>query len=117
MTVCFFDKLTGQFSILLSKLLSTCPEVLFDSFFQNILSTFLSEWEQMFSDFWQIASGSVVKIAFWSSRGLLRGVFDERNMKLEAQFSRIFRHQIFDGGVETEIVVSSGINEELLNFE
>ena len=117
MTVCFFDKLTGQFSILLSKLLSTCPEVLFDSFFQNILSTFLSEWEQMFSDFWQIASGSVVKIAFWSSIGLLRGVSDERNMKLEAQFSRIFRHQIFDGGVETEIVVSSGINEELLNFE
>ena len=92
MTVCFFDKLTGQFSTLLSKLLSTCPEELFDSFFQNILSTFLSEWEQMFSDFWQIASGSVVKIAFRSSIGLLRGASDERNMKLEAKFSRIFRH-------------------------
>ena len=34
MTVCLFDKLTGQFSTLLSKLLSTCPEELFDSFFK-----------------------------------------------------------------------------------
>ena len=117
MTVCLFDKLTGQFSTLLSKLLSTCPEELFDSFSQNILSTFLSEWGQMFSDFWQIASGSVVKFAFRSSRGLLQGVFDERNMKLEAEFSGIFRHQIFDGGVETEIFVSSGINEEFLSVE
>ena len=92
MTVCFFDKLTGQFSALLSKLLSTCPEELFDSFSQNILSTIFSEWEQMVSDFWKIASGSVVRIAFRSSIGLLRGVSDERNMKLEAQFSRIFGH-------------------------
>ena len=46
----------------------------------------------MFSDSWQIASGSVVKIAFRSSIGLLRGVSDETNMKLEAQFSRFFRH-------------------------
>ena len=45
----------------------------------------------MVSDFWRKASGSVVKIAFRSSIGLLRGVSDERNMKLEAQFSRIFR--------------------------
>ena len=67
MTVSFFDKLTGQFSTLWSKLLSTCPEELFDSFFQNISITFLSEWEQMVSDFWQTASGSVVKIAFQSS--------------------------------------------------
>ena len=91
MTVCFFDKLTGQFLALLSKLLSTCPDELFDSFCQNISSTFLSEWEQMVSDFWQRASGSVVKIAFQSSMGLLGGVSDERNMKLKAQFSRIFR--------------------------
>ena len=34
MTVSFFDKLTGQFSTLLSKLLSTCPEELSDSFFK-----------------------------------------------------------------------------------
>ena len=90
MTVCFFDELTGQFSTLLSELLSTCPEELFDSFSQNMLSTFFLEWEQMVSDFWQIASGSVVRIAFHSSIGLLRGVSDERNMKLEAQFSRFF---------------------------
>ena len=91
MTVRFFDELTGQFSILLSNLLSTCPEELFDSFFQNILSTFLSEWEQMVSDFWQIASGSVVKIAFRSSIGLLRAVSDERNMKLKAKNCLIFK--------------------------
>ena len=35
-TVCFFDKLTERFSTLLSKLLSTCPEELFDSFFFKI---------------------------------------------------------------------------------
>ena len=51
MTVCFFDKLTGHFSTLLSKLLSTCPEKMFDSFFPNSFCTFLSEWEQMVSDF------------------------------------------------------------------
>ena len=91
MTVRFFNELTGQFSTLLSKLLSTSPEELFDSFFPNILSTFLSEWEQMVSDFWQVASGSVVKIAFRSSIGLLRAVSDERNMKLEAKYRRISR--------------------------
>ena len=67
----FFRYLTGQFSKFLSKLLSTCPEELFDSFFQNIFSTFVSEWEQMVSDFWQKTSGSVVKIAFQSSKRLL----------------------------------------------
>ena len=91
MTVCFFDKLTGQFSTLLSKLLSTCPEEMFDSFFQNTLSKFLSEWEQMVSNYGQKASSSVVKIAFQSSKGLHRCVSEEKNMKLEAQFSRIFK--------------------------
>ena len=46
----------------------------------------------MVSNFWQLAPGSVVKIATRSSIGLLRGVSDERNMKFESQFSRIFRH-------------------------
>ena len=45
----------------------------------------------MVSDFWQLASRSVVKIAFQSSMGLFGGVSDERNMKLDAYFSRIFR--------------------------
>ena len=91
MTVCFFDNLTGQFSTLLSKLLSTCPEEMFDSFFQIILSKFFSEWEQMVSDFWHKASDSFVKIAFQSSKGLHGVVSEERFMKLGAQFSRIFR--------------------------
>ena len=88
---------------------------MFDSFFQKILSTFLSEWEQMVSNFWQIASGSVVKSAFQCSMGLLGGVSDERNMKFEEQCCRIFRQYIFDRGVETDFYMSRGIIEEMFS--
>ena len=51
MTVCLFDKLTGHFSTLLSKLLSTCPEELSDSFFKITLVHFFrsgNKWFQIF---------------------------------------------------------------------
>ena len=38
-------------------------------------------------------------------------------MKLETQYSRIFRQETFDSGVETEIVVSKGINMKTFNVE
>ena len=70
----------------------------------------------MASDFWQKASGSFVKIEFQSSIGLLLVVSDERNMKLEAQCSRIFRQYNFNRGVETEIYMSRGIIEEIFSY-
>ena len=69
----------------------------------------------MVSNFWQIASGSVVKSAFQRSMGLLGGVSDERNMKFEEQCCRIFRQYIFDRGVETEFYMSRGIIEEIFS--
>ena len=48
MTVCLFDKLTGHFSTLLSKLLSTCPEELSDSFFKIPLVHFFRSGNKCF---------------------------------------------------------------------
>ena len=69
----------------------------------------------MVSDFWQKTSGNVVKIAFQSSKRLLRVVSDERNMRFEAQCCRIFIEYIFDRGVETEFYMSRGIIEEIFS--
>ena len=69
----------------------------------------------MVSDFLQKTSGSVVKIAFQSSKGLLRVVSDEGNMSYEAECCRIFRQYIFDRGVETEFYMSRGIIEEIFS--